>query len=403
VGVDTKVPKLAGVAATLLSVIAISGCSLLGSSADPAPAPATSGAPRPEPDYPGMPGGEVSGEVPKPKPRSSTPSTPAPNYPELTEQVDSGVFKVVATGCDEGSRVGSAFLVGDKTAATSYAVVAGAGVAALTMGSTTVGAKITAADPDRGVAILQLDRAVDGHVFDVADVVPKVGHRVGLLGVKARGRAVDLTTAAITQTETSDGVAGRTVSGLGRADTRIDPGLAGGPTLDASGRANGMALGSSGSGPLQVVSGTAISETINGRPEPEAGDCTAAYGPDVTMIGGSPPRRVQEVFAGYFGGINSGDYRKAYNRLGPGNRSERGYADYRDGWLSSYDFNIVVHSSSRRGAHVTFDSIFLAGSGPTTSMTCARWDIDYEFAEEDGKLLINKADPHRGGEEWREC
>jgi hypothetical protein len=403
VGVDIKVPKLAGVAATLLSVIAITGCSLLDSSAEPTPASAGSGAPRPAPDYPGMPGGEVSGEVPKPKPRSTTSSTPEANYPELTEQVGSGVFKVVATGCDDGSRIGSAFLVGERTAVTSYAVLAGAGAAALTTGSTTVGAKITASDPDRGVAILQLDRAVGGHVFDVAEVVPKVGHRVGQLGIKARGRAVDLTTAAITETETSDGVAGRTVSGLGRTDARIDPGLAGGPTLDASGRANGMALGGSGTGPLQVVSGTAISQTISSRPEPEAGDCTAAYGPDLTMIGGSPPRRVQEVFAGYFGGINSGDYRKAYDRLGPGNRSERGYADYRDGWLSSYDFNIVVHSSSRRGAHVTFDSIFLAGSGPTRSMTYARWDIDYAFAEEGGKLLINKADPHRGDREWREC
>lgn len=400
--VGITLPKLFGIAGSLLSVAAITACAPADSSAEPA-ASADAGQVERQPDYPGMPGGEVSGDAPRPKPRPTASTQPVPDYQALAKQQGSGVFKIVATGCDQGSQLGSAFLIDDRTAVTSYAVVAGSKVAALISGSTTVGAKIAAVDADSGVAVLKLDRAVDGHVFKISAATPQAEHPVGLLGVSARGRSVRLVESAITETDLEDGVSGRTVGGLGRADADVDPGMSGGPTLDADGRANGMALGGSEEGPLMIISGKVIKEAVSGRPEPEKPACSEPYGPPVTAIGGRPPRRVQELFRGYFGGINTGDYRKAYEHIGPAGRTKRGYAAYRDGWISSYDFNIVVHSASRRGARVTFDSIFLPGHGPKASITCARWDIDYTFVEEDGRLLINKAEPHRGRSEWRPC
>lgn len=399
----------------IIASVAVAGCTgetaepAQGGSANPSQTPKAG----PKSDYPGM--GQLPPDVeddgaanrtPTPQPTSAAPSAPAdeaPDFKALAGEVGSGVFSVVASGCGDGSKIGSAFLIGKKTAVTSWAVVDGANVAALTSGSEVVAAEVRAASPESGVAILQLDHEIDGHVFTVADEAPEVGDPVGLLGVESGTRKVSMTTSEITETDVALDPQSMVLAGVAKAGVEIDPGRGGGPTLNADGEANGMALGGTKPGSLLVVGGSELADAIDGAwPQPTA-NCDKPTGPNVTVVAGDAPDAVRELFNDYFGGINTADYRQAYDRLGPLSRSENDFDGYRAGWVSSYDFDITVHQATSRRAHVTFHSVFQAGKGPAKKLTCARWNVDYTLTKDDGRLLINKAEGHDGGKLWRPC
>lgn len=363
--------------------------------------------PAPVPAPPPVPTPTTMSQSPQPTPSAVTPSPkpsptpPPPDYKKLGPQVSSGILKVVASGCSNGgSRIGSAFLISKTTAVASLSSLAGVGVIGLSNGHDTFAASVSAADPAHGVVILKLDRSARGHVFAVDNTSYATHDPVGTYAVSAHGTKPSLIHSKITATGAATTIAGTRVGGLSATSARVDAGSSGAPTLAADGHANGMVLLDS-SDKMLIVSGTTIKETLNAHRSLPAAHCSTILGPGVSPIAGSSSGSVKSLFTRYFGGINSGNYRTAYGQLSRQLRST-GYHDYAKGWATSYDFNIVVHKASSSGAHVTFDSIFAKGKGPKPTLTCARWNIDYQFVNENGGPVINRAAPHSGSI-WRKC
>lgn len=331
---------------------------------------------------------------PKPTPTKST--KPAVDYSKLGPKVSSGILKIIATGCRAGgSGVGSAFLISNRTAVASLSSLAGGDVIAVSNGSDTFAASVAGVDLIHGLVILKLDHAASGHIFSVDDVTPAVGDPVGSYGVPAGLIKPGLIKATVESTGAAVKIGTYNVGGLAGTSATADNGISGAPTLAANGDANGMVL-LDPKGKIMIVPGkmikAAASHPSGTLPKTH---CQNELGPSVTAISGSAPTATKSLFTQYFGGINSGNYRAAFNQLSQQLRST-GYRKYADGWATTYDFNIDVHKASNSGAHVTFDSIFTEGKGPAGTKTCARWDIDYQFVSEGGHPVIDKARPHSG-------
>ncbi|HEY9291028.1 MAG TPA: hypothetical protein VIP98_07105, partial [Microlunatus sp.] len=344
---------------------------------------------------------ESAGPSPSPSGTPTPSPTPPPDFDAIADAVKSGVVRVFATGCSDGTRIGSAFLVGKDTAVTSYAAVAGAKAIAITAGDETISATVRSADPEHGVVVLDLGDSVGGHVFDLSGEPLEKAGPTAVLGVPVDGSAPSVTAGEIADTDQTAEVAGTSVSGLATTSTHYDDGWAGAPTLAADGSASGMVV----AGPQHpsVVPAASVKAALGGHQDLPETKCSRVLGPDLTRIGGHPTDPVEQLLSTYFGGINTGDYATAYAQLGPGSRpAGTSREDFYQGWTSSYDFNITVHSGDNDGAHVSFDSIFEPGRGPSPSISCARWDIDYEFISDNGRLLINKSQPH-SGRIWHNC
>lgn len=286
-------------------------------------------------------------------------------------------------------------------AVASLSSLAGAKVIGVSDGHKTIPASVSSADPRHGVVVLKLDHPTDGQVFALDNATFKAGDPIGTYGVTAKGTRPSLSQAKINSVGADAMIAGTNVTGL--ADTRatVDAGMSGAPTLTADGHADGMVLLDS-SNSMLVVPGRAITAAASkhGGSLPKV-RCSLTIGPDATVINGPAGKRVKAMLQRYFGGINSGDYPKAFKQLSQ--RLEAGgFQSYQDGWARTYDFNIVVHQATASTAYVTFDWIFEKGKGPRGSGTCARWDIDYQFVTEGGGPAIDKATAHSGAI-WRKC
>jgi hypothetical protein len=292
-------------------------------------------------------------------------------------------------------------LINTNTAVASLSSLAGATVIALTDGDRTVRATVSAVDRAHGIIVLRLHSPLSGHVFTVDTPTLETGDPVGTYGVTVKGHRPTLTETKITETDAETRIAGLTVTGLAATRESVDAGLSGAPTLSADGHANGMVL-LDPSNTVMIIPGRAIAAAVrkHGGSLPANG-CSRPLGPSATMINGSAGQRVHAMLQRYFSGINSGDYPSAFSQLSR-RLQAGGFQGYRDGWATSYDFNIVVHRATATSAHVTFDSIFEKGKGPKGSGTCARWDIDYQFVIEGGSPAIDRANPH-SGPIWRKC
>ena len=369
------------------------------SSPAPAPAPPTQTSASQQPSPVQSPSQTASAS---PTPASPTPSK-APDYGRLGAQVSSGILEIVSSGCRSagGSMIGSAFLINNRTAVASLSSLAGADVIAVSNGTDTVTASVAGTDRADGLVIVKLDHAVRGHVFTIDDATPVVGDPVGAYGFSTSVRKPALVMTRVRSVGAAVKVGSSTVGGLAATTaTTVDNGVSGAPTLAADGHANGMAL-LDAHRRMMIIPGKTIKEAI-AHPSGKlpTTHCTQRGASETTMsVSGT--QSVDDMFEWYFTGINSGDYRTAFDQLSS-QLQATGYSNYAKGWATSYDFNIVVHKASGSGAYVTFDSIFAKGKGPSPALTCARWDIDYTFTHEGGKPVINKAEPHSGSI-WRKC
>lgn len=335
---------------------------------------------------------------------SASSSDKPPDYRAIARQAKSGVYKVVATGCGhEGTKMGTAFLTGKDHALASYASLARANVVALTRGETTVAASVDGVDPASGLVRLKLDHAVDGHAFSFAGGTPKKKQPVGMVGVPAKKRSPTLKTSTVTKTKATSRVGDTKIKHLAQVGTKPDPGLSGAPLLDADGKVAGMAMAPRSAEKLSVVPGSAVKSNRSTDDEmPGDSDCGNPRGPETTHISGDAPDDMKSTLRDYFDGINSGDYRQAYDKLSKA--TQGGFSKTAREWRSTYDFNISVHSTSGRNAYVSFTSISNRSKSPDEKRTCAQWDIDYHFAESGGELLIDHVSKHGGQSDfWSSC
>jgi S1-C subfamily serine protease len=164
----------------------------------------------------------------------------AGDFSDVYETVNSGVGQVLVETCDDGDYTGTAFLIRPRLMLTAHHVVVDASRVDVDFDGDVLGAVVDGVDPDSDLAVLRLDRRVDGHLFEIAGDDPVPGTRVAAIGYPL-DEPKTLTEGTISGLDRVIDTESGTFSGLIQTDTAINPGNSGGPLVDLSGDVVGVA------------------------------------------------------------------------------------------------------------------------------------------------------------------
>lgn len=347
--------------------------------------------------------------------RSSEP-VGQPDFPGLFAELSSGVVPVYAVVCD-GVGVGSGFLIDRDTVVTAAHVIDGAVAVSVQVDGTPHTATVAGIDESADVAVLDLHSAAAGHALRFAQDDPERGDPVAALGYPngdplglSEGTVVDVGESVLVEDKLRDGVV--------VSDVSVDHGNSGGPLIDDQGDVVGVMIagqeppdGRSIAVQVSVVEPMVTDPAGMGSPGP--GQCEQPLlGPDDQAVAGLPSEEdvgeeIAWTLANYFTGINTGDYRLAYDQFSPRLRGPSTYEAFAHGVSTSYDFGFEVrdaHLDSER-PHVTLEFVSLQDPqfGPDGE-GCTVWLLEYEFVRGDhGRYLIDEVNPPDGAAAHTPC
>jgi S1-C subfamily serine protease len=142
----------------------------------------------------------------------------------------SGVLRVEIRSCGT-TMLGSGFLVGARHLVTAAHVVDSAGAISLRRdGRVVARGALVGSDAVHDLALIQLDRAVDGHVFALSTRTPRRGDRVNAVGYPRDAPLVQAP-GSVLGTATTLPTAGVARRSLIQTDAVVSPGESGGPLL----------------------------------------------------------------------------------------------------------------------------------------------------------------------------
>ncbi|MGN6522995.1 MAG: S1C family serine protease [Actinomycetes bacterium] len=351
-----------------------------------------------------------------PSPSSSTPSplatstatpsgAPTASFAAMFDRDRTGVIRITTTACDGGG-VGSGFLVAPDLVATVAHVVEGAQVIGLESDNGEVSdGRVVGYDLAHEVALVRAATPFSGHVFDFSPSSPQVGDDIAVVGYPLGGE-LSLAKGAISGLHRQITTEESSLDNVIQTDAAINHGNSGGPLLGADGlvvalaeaideQANGLAYA--------VPADTAAAEIRQWRqtPEPPTIDhCDAPVGPDeqamsvVDDTDSSEGSIAVGVLQRYVDGINSGNYRDAYEMLDERAQRRFPFQSFEDGNATSYLLNMHVRdvtetSEGRLQAQLSFVSVQDADYG-YDHQSCSVWTATYTFAEADGDWLIDE-------------
>jgi serine protease Do len=336
---------------------------------------------------------------------TATPAAPA-DFARTLDRVESGVVMVRATTCS-GTGVGSGFLVGGDQIITAAHVVDGAVSVAVAQGDLVQPATVLGVDEERDVAVLST-AGIPGFAFSMTPTMPAAGTAVAVVG-HPLGEPLTITSGNVSRIDDA-------LWPNLQLDVSVSPGNSGGPVVTADGRVVGVLVGEDreADGLAYALRSDAVAPLVQGAEAlspPVRPACSTPLGPDDGELPSAPAsdpltQAAAQTFIRYFGGINSGDYRTAYNQLAPRLRS--GYEPFAEGVSTSYDFDFDVRSVTplATGAAVwlRFVSLQEASYGPDGE-GCTQWSLDYELAwnPAGSRLLIHRVEGHNGTEGHRPC
>jgi serine protease Do len=345
-----------------------------------------------------------------------------PSLEELYATVESGVLSIAASACG-GSGSGTAFLISPSEAVTAAHVVDGSVSIALVDGQAmTVGGTVDGIDASRDVALIRLDRDVEGYNFAFASAAPEPGESVVAIGFPLdQGKSITAGTVSGLGRElmSPSGVA---VTDLIQADVAVSPGSSGGPLLNDVGEVVGVVVGSLddpyAQGLNYAASTSAARPTLDAwrlSPHPQSllpiceeplGPADAADNLNGPAAGDPLTLAVMDTFEIYFTAVNLGDYETAWNRSIPAQRFS--LAEWTAGMSTSFNLNVFVHeivpTAEGAEAWVTFTSLQMPELGPRDGESCTMWSIDYRLVPaDDGLMLLAGGDGHAGGPISRPC
>lgn len=175
--------------------------------------------------------------------RSASDTTPTanvfPDFAAVYEDVQTGVAQIQVQTC-RNAVAGTGFLVSPTLMATAAHVVERASSLQVQLENGTVPATIYGVDLSHDLALLELDSAVDGHVFVFASRDPNPGTRIAAIGFPL-GEPKTLTEGTVSGLDRHIETQTGSFDGLLQTDTAINPGNSGGPLVDTAGRVVGVA------------------------------------------------------------------------------------------------------------------------------------------------------------------
>jgi serine protease Do len=270
-------------------------------------------------------------------------------------------------------------------------------------------AEILGMEPDVDVAIVRLDRAVDGHVFDWAAANPQVGHDIAAVGYPL-GQPIAMTRGAVTALNRRIEVEGVDRRGLVQTDAAINPGNSGGPLITPDGDAAGIvSAGSDAPGDAYAVSQDAARGLLDAWEVENLGipsvRCDSAgerddlqrIPLDVTVTSEHPEApSMAQTFQRYGDAVNSGDYATAYNLLTPSVRADSGILEeYGQELATSYwraidIIDVAAVDTTTDDVEVAFTTEQDPGFGPA-GQTCSQWRVSYRMVLDAGFWQIDRA------------
>lgn len=337
-----------------------------------------------------------------PTSRSST-STPA-DFAQVYRRLSSGVVPITAVVCD-GTGTGSGFLVDSRTVVTAAHVVDGAVAVSVQVDGRPHTAWVTRIDPSIDLALLQIGQVAAGSSLQIAGTDPAGGTSVAALGYP-EGTPLRMTEGSVVGRDRSVSILdGSTLHGLLETDADAQRGNSGGPLIDRQGRVVGVVIagdprpsGQTFAVPASII-GPRVSEP-DSMPIPAAVQCDGRLlGPEDDTAAQFPvedlSREVARTLADYFVGINTGDYRLAYDQLSPRIRGgSRGFESFADGVSTSYDFGFDILDADLQPDYawvwLEFVSLQDPALGPDGE-SCTEWSLVYEFVRaDDRRFLIDR-------------
>ena len=356
--------------------------------------------------------------APPPAPPPPPPTTPAPSLPpspaalewsDVYDQVNSGVVRIAAVGCDSQG-TGSGFLVEDDLVATAAHVAEDAVSLSVRAGVQVRGAEVLGMDPVADVALLRLDQPVSGHVFQWTDEDPRVGDDIAAIGYP-QGQPLAMTKGAVTALGRRVDVEGQDRRDLVQTDAAINPGNSGGPLLDGSGEATGVvSAGSNAPGDAYAVSPVVAQEAIEQwrlrdepvQPSPCVTDEEREYPEEATplevAVTSDHPEApsLAQTFGLYAEAINTGSYDVAYELLTPTVRDDNGTVEEFASELASSFWthielvDVVAEDPNTDDVELRFRTVQDAAYGPS-GQTCSDWHVSYRMVLDNGFWQIDRA------------
>ena len=294
-----------------------------------------------------------------------------PSLEDLYATVESGVMSVVASTCS-GSGSGSAFLISPTEAVTAAHVVEGSVSVALVDELAPVGGTVQGLDASRDVALIRLDRPVEGFNFTLAQSAPQPGESVIAIGFPLdQGKSITTGTVAGIGRELL-GPNGVSVFDLIQADVAVSPGNSGGPLLNDVGEVVGVVVGSlddpsaqglnyaaSASAAVSLVEAWRVSPLLPSL-QPS---CDMPLGPTDVADNLEGPTSLDPLVAAamatleiYFTAVNLGDYAAAWSRSIPAQRHS--VDEWAAAMSTSFNLGVVIHeivpTADGANAWVTF-------------------------------------------------
>lgn len=352
---------------------------------------------------------------------STVPSKAVDPFTAMIPSVRSGVARVEATTCGDGTGTGTGFLVSATEVLTVAHVVDDAARIAVSVGDGQLvrAAQVAGYDAVKGVALLRLDRPVEGHVFELAIEPVEIGALVGVLGFP-EGLDMSFVDGRVSGLDRTLAWDDRTLSGLVQTNASVNPGNSGGPMLTEDGRVRGLveAKYTDAEGlAFAVASDTAIPLLKRWRAAPDLrqpAHCDRPSGPeiDVEVLDDAPEAEgIGQALARYYRAINDGEYEEAWAQYSAAAKQRVPRERFTSRVTTSYDFDVTVHSvivtaDGEATAHVTFTSIQAPGEGPRgtdVDEPCTDWSLDYRMVREGGRWTIDGSTGHAGGEKSAPC
>jgi serine protease Do len=308
----------------------------------------------------------------------------------------------------EGEGVGSGFLVSATEIVTAAHVVEGAASVGVVQGDGTYTAEVVGLDAEKDVALLRVREPIPGHVFEMSGDMARPGAEVAAIG-HPLGEPLTITNGSVSRTD-------KALWPQVQLDVSVSPGNSGGPVVSDDGAVVGVILAKDieAEGLAYALRSDVLRPVVDGSetlPVADAADCANPLGPEEVEAAPLPDsseldRAAARTLANYFGGINTGDYRLAYDQLSPGRRSAAGFQSFKEGVESSYDFDFrvadVTPNSDGAVVWLEFVSLQSPSMGPQGE-SCTEWSLDYKLVwGSGGRMFIDVAKPH-GGDGHRPC